>query len=81
MFDEMVTLLKADQGEDSSKKAYCIKSFDETEDEAKALAHQLTGHNDAFAGYNDQLSNTDARIEAVQKSISELDASVAKAFS
>ena len=51
MIDEMVTLLKAEQGEDSSKKAYCIRSFDETGDEAKA----------------------------VQKSISEPDASVAKA--
>ena len=49
MIDEMVTLLKAEQGEDSSKKAYCIRSFDETGD------------------------------EAVQKSISEPDASVAKA--
>ena len=48
--DEMVTLLKAEQGEDSSKKPI-TSNFDVTGDEA----------------------------EAVQKSISELDASVARA--
>ena len=62
MIDEVVTLLKAEQGEDSSKKAYCIRSFDETGDEAMALAHQLTGHKVAFVDYNDQLPNTVARI-------------------
>ena len=43
MFDEMVTLLKAEQSEDSSKKAYCIKSFDETEDEARPWLISLLG--------------------------------------
>ena len=35
--DELVTLLKAEQSDDDSKKAYCSKVFDETEDEAKML--------------------------------------------
>ena len=32
--NELGTLLKAKQGEDVSKKAYCIESFDEREEEA-----------------------------------------------
>ena len=61
--NDMVTLLKAEQSEDDSKKAYGIKRFDETDDEASDPAHE-----DAIENYKDQLSNTDARIEAVQNS-------------
>jgi len=79
MIEEMVGLLKAEQVEDDDKKAYCVQSFDKTEDEAKVLAHQIAGHKDTIEDYEEQLSNTETRIAAVQKSISELDASVAKA--
>jgi len=79
MIEEMVGLLKAEQGDDDDKKAYCVQSFDETEDEAKVLAHQIAGHKDVLEDYEEQLSNTETRIAAVQKSISELDDSVAKA--
>merc|ERR1712136_436780 len=79
MIEEMVGLLKAEQVEDDDKKAYCVQSFDKTEDEAKVLAHQIAGHKDTVEDLEEQLSNTDERIEVVQKSISELDASVAKA--
>ena len=75
MVDEMVTLLMEEQGEDDGRKAFCIKGFGHTEDEAKILAHQTCDHREAIADYKDQLSETDARIEAVQKSIPELDAS------
>ena len=63
MIDEVVTLLKAEQGEDDGKKGHCAESFGQTEDEAKVLGHQVSGHRDATAEYKDQLSNTDARIE------------------
>ena len=76
--DEMVTLLKEEQCEDDSKKTYCIKSFDETEDEAKVSARQIDGHKDAMEDYKDQLANTDERIEAVHKSTDELDSRVSK---
>ena len=33
MIDEIGTLPKGEQGENDEKKAYCIKSFDQTEDE------------------------------------------------
>ena len=43
------------------------------------LAHQIAGHTETIEDYKEQLSNTETRIEAVRKSISELDDSVAKA--
>ena len=55
MIDEMVTWVKAEQGEDDGKKACCTESFGQTEDEAKVLAHQGSGHRDVITGYKDQL--------------------------
>jgi len=79
MIEDMVVLLKAEQGEDDSKKACCLGNFDKTEDDAKALAKTIAGHMDATQEFQEQLSNTDVRIAVVQKSIAELDDSVAKA--
>ena len=63
--------------QDDSSKACCIESSDQTTDDAKVLARQGTGRQDAIDDYNkDQMSNADARIEAVEKSISELHESV-----
>ena len=78
MIEEMVVLLNAEQGDDDSKKAYCLENFDKTED-AKALAKTIVGHKDAILEFQEQLSNTDDRIAIVQKSIAELDDSVPKA--
>ena len=47
-----------------------------TADEAEVLTHQIAGDNDAIEDYENQPSNTDARIEGVERSISELDESV-----
>ena len=71
--------LKAEQVDEDDKKAYCVQSFDKTEDEAKVLAHQFVDRK-ATEDCEEQLSNADDRIAVVQKSISEFHASVAKAF-
>ena len=78
MIEEMVVLLKAEQGVDD-KKAFSLENFDKTEDDAKALAKTIVVHKDATQEFHEQLSNTDVRIAIVQKSIAELDDSVAKA--
>merc|ERR1712012_353587 len=65
MIEEMVGLLKAEQVDDDDKKAYCVQSFDKTEDEAKVLAHQIAGHKGSIEDYKEQLSNTESRITAV----------------
>ena len=77
--DEMMALPKMEQGEDDDKKVYCVKSFDQTEDKAKVLAHHIGGRQDMIEDYNgDQLSSIDVRIEGMQKSISELVESVSQ---
>ena len=72
MIDETVTLLKDKQGEYDGNKTYCIKGFGQMEDEAKVLAHQVSGHRDAIADYKNQLSNTDACIERNEHIIEDL---------
>ena len=47
-----------------------------TADEAEVLTSQIAGDNDATEDYQHQPSNTDARIEGVERSIPELDESV-----
>jgi len=79
MIDEMVVLLQEEQVDDDSKKTYCVDSIDKTEDEGKSLSNDIENHQSALSDFNDQLSATGERLEAVAKSISELDASVAKA--
>ena len=62
-------MLKAEQGEDDGKKAYCIKGFCQTEDEDKVSTHQISGHRDAIADYKDQLPHTDARIKRIVEEV------------
>ena len=66
-------LLKAEQFNDDTNKAYCVKSFDKTVDEAKVLVHQIVGHKDTLEDYEGQLSNSDDHIVVVKMSISGLD--------
>ena len=69
----------AEQVDDDDKKAYCVQSFNKIEDEAKVLAHQIFDHRNSLEVCEEQLSNSDDHIAVVQKSISELHASVAEA--
>ena len=49
MIDEMVTLLVSEQVQEDNKKAHYVKSFDERDDEVKALTRQITGHKDLLS--------------------------------
>ena len=69
MMNETVTLLKEEQGEDDGEEASCIKSFGQMKNEAKVLAHRISGHRDAIADYKDQRSNAHARIERIAEEI------------
>ena len=73
MIDEMMTLLESVQVAEDNKKAYYVKSFVETDDEAEAPIRQITGHKDL-------LSSRDAHNQAMRKSIPELDESVTNAI-
>ena len=74
----MVTLVEAEQVGGDKKKSYCIKSFDEREDEAKEPVRQINGLEDVIEDIKDQLSNKDDHIEATWKSIPKIDESVTK---
>ena len=74
MIDEMLTLPRAEHGEVDCDKAHCSKTFDQREDEAKVLARHLWPV--IKGSHKDQPPRNDAHLEAVQKSSSELDASV-----
>ena len=63
-----------EKDEDDEKKAYCVQSFDKTEDEAKTC--QIAGHKETIEDHVYQLANAGTRIAPVQNSISELDDSV-----
>ena len=63
--DEIVTLLKAEQHEDDGKRVYCIKSFGQTEGQAKVPTHEISDHRDTTADHEDQLSNTNAQVERI----------------
>ena len=78
MIDEMMTLLEAEQVGDDNNEADHINSFEERDDEDKAPARQIDGHEDAIEDHKDQLFSKDAHIEAVRKSIPELDEGVTK---
>ena len=72
MMDEMMTLLESEQVGEDNKKVYYVKSLDERDDEAKAPTRQITGHKDL-------LSSRDAHIQAMRRSIPELDESATNA--
>ena len=74
IIEEMVGPLNGEKDEDDEKKAYCVQSFDKTEDEAKA--YQIAGHKDTIEDHVYQMANAGTRIAPVQNSISELDDSV-----
>ena len=44
MFEEMVALLKMEQGNDNCKKACCLSKIDTMEDDSMALAGTVAGH-------------------------------------
>ena len=45
----------------------CAQSCGKTEDDAKALAHQIAGHTHTIEHDEEQLCYTETRIDAVQK--------------
>ena len=79
MIDEMVSLLQQEQVDDDNKKTYCLDSIDRVEDEGKSLAVDIESHKSDISDFAEQLSGIRERLDAVSKSIAELDTSVAKA--
>ena len=79
LIKEMETLLHLELGDDDIWQAYCLENLNRTEHDAKAVARTITVVKDDTQELQDRLSETVSGIAVVQKSVVELDTSVAKA--
>merc|ERR1719163_2122569 len=79
MIDKMVASLKAEQGDDESKKEYCDVQFDVTDDKVKELEHSISNLETGIAKNQDASTATTAEIDALEDGIRALDKAVAEA--
>merc|ERR1719236_325633 len=79
MIDDMVALLNKEQVDDDSKKEYCEKLIDKTEDDLKALELTVSDLGKAIADYKESIATLAEEIEALEDGIKALDKQVAEA--
>jgi len=79
MIDEMSALLKKEQQSDNSKKAYCEKSLDETEDTLKELDLDIKDLTKAIEDHEENIAALTAEIKSLTEGIKTLDEQVAEA--
>merc|ERR1719258_621655 len=79
MIDDLVVDLKAEQGVDNDKKAYCLAEFDKAEDKAKELALDISDLDKAIADAEESIATLKSEVAALQDGIKALDKSVAEA--
>jgi len=79
MIDDLVGALKKEQFDDDSKKEYCEKQFDFTEDKKKALNHELSDLETAIAEASEGIATTTDELKTLAETIAALDKEVAEA--
>merc|ERR1719343_813267 len=79
MIDTMVSELSKEQTSDDSKKEYCAKEFDTTDDQKKGLERAVSDAEAAIATAEDSVSKLSSEIDSLVAGIKELDKSVAEA--
>merc|ERR1719247_2418269 len=79
MIDDLVVDLKAEQGVDNDKKAYCEAEFDKAEDKAKELALDISDLDKAIEDAKESIATLKSEIAALKEGIEKLDKSVAEA--
>jgi len=77
MIDELVTVLKKEQGDDDAKKVYCETEFDTSDDKKKSLEHSIADLEKVIADAEETISTLASEIEALEDSIKALDKDVA----
>merc|ERR1719443_1991695 len=75
----MVTLLGQEQAADDEKKAYCLKEFDTSDDEKKALERALSDLETNIENQQSSIATLTEEIAALEKGIKDLDKEVAEA--
>jgi chromosome segregation ATPase len=79
MIDDMVASLKKEQQDDNSKKVYCEKEFDSSDDKKKALERADSDADKAIADTKEALATLAEEIKALQDSVLSLDKQVSEA--
>jgi chromosome segregation ATPase len=79
MIDDMAATLKTEQLDDDSKKEYCAKQFDMSDDKKKGLERSISDLETAIEEMKDGIATAKSEIEALEDSIKKLDKSVAEA--
>jgi len=79
MVDEMMGVLKTEQGEDDKKKAYCEKELDTADDKKKELERGVADASTAIEDAKETVATLEEEIKALSKGIKDLDAQVAEA--
>merc|ERR1719436_2057374 len=79
MIDDMVAVLKKEQEDDESKKEFCGKELDASDDKKKELDLAISESEMAISTAEDSIAALAGEIEALVAGIKELDESVAKA--
>jgi septal ring factor EnvC (AmiA/AmiB activator) len=79
MIDNLVVELKAEQGVDTDKKAYCLAEIDKAEDKEKGLNLDVADLNKAIDDGKESISTLAGEIAALEDGIKKLDSSVAEA--
>merc|ERR1719195_1001139 len=76
MIDQMVELLKSEEGTDTKKKEYCKKEMETSEDQMKALNSEASDIQKASEEGQNKLAVTTEDISALSKGIRQLDEQV-----
>merc|ERR550532_1547010 len=79
MIEEMVDVLKEEQKSDDSKKEYCEKQFDVTDDKKKSLERTVSDEESAIAAAKEGIATLTDEMAALEAGIKALDKSVAEA--
>jgi len=79
MIDDMVALLKKEQGDDDSKKAYCEDLIDKTEDKVKELELTVSDLSKSVADSKEGIATLADELQALADGIKALDQQVAEA--
>jgi len=77
MIDDLVAVLKKEQGDDDSKKQYCETEFDTSDDKKKSLEHSIADLEKVIADAEETISTLASEIGALEDSIKALDKDVA----
>merc|ERR1719238_595404 len=79
LIDDLIALLKNEQGDDDAKKEYCLAEFDTAEDKVKAVSKDIADLEKAIADDESSIATLKSEIEALEDAIKALDKSVAEA--